>query len=1201
MKTVIFISKSNTTYFLFAFFMSLVVNAQIQKAFTPRYNESIKGDVTIIANSMISRTATNNYNGEDGNHDFTDNVYVDIDNDNSTFNSSSANFINPEPNLECLFLKKVFLYWAAADKEQDNGDDNQPDWNYNDLKLMLPGQNTYTTITADDIIYRGRDTHFSIDPYVCVKDITNDVLGLVTPYGKYQIANVETKTGSLFDHINNANTGTSGGWQIVFVYESPTLPVKNISLFDGYAHVTRTVNDFDINFSGFQTIPIGAVNARIVIGSLEGDRDLIGDKLQIKDVSNNFVDITAPHRNSNNFFNSRITVGNTEYTDRNPSSTNTLGFDAAVFQLDNNNNSIITNNQTSATLRLTSNQETYGLFLVGLSIDVWEPDLSPLPLTVSSGSNPSNPGDIIGFNFDVLNSGNDDAVNISLSSTLPPQVTFNGLITTQNGITYSYDIITNELVFYIENGLANVGSPSLNIDFDLKINDECYFLEDICDLSFGIQFVATYNGVENPNEQSTTSSSDVTFCNPIPYVININQPIVNWASAIGALDRTMDCADTEAFNAAQNLIPETDKCVFTLNKTYGAFIQNPDCPSAGTYTNTWSFTDACGVTIKEFVQTILITDEIPPTASNPTPNYVQCIADIPPIDIEIITDEADNCSIPTVIFINEVSDNNSCPETITRTYRVLDDCNNYIEVSHSIIINDDILPTASNPETTYIYSYDNLEPPNPEVVIDEADNCSVPTVAFVSETSNNSICPETITRIYSVTDDCDNSIYVTHIIIIEDDELPTASNPTPLVLQCIEDLPEPDVNVVTDAADDSSMPTVAFVSETSNNSTCPEIITRLYSVTDDCGNYIEVSHDIIIKDETPPTASNPATIYAQCMEEIPAPDINVVIDEFDNCSIPTVTYISEFSVNEDCMEIISRIYAITDDCGNSIEVIQDIYIEDTSAPILVTEIEESIILNCQEIPEIPLLEFIDNCSNDISIAFEEEEIELNEGNYEIIRTWLATDQCGNTVSTIQTLHVFTENESSTEVISVCIDEESIDLSTFGSHPDGYWESDSLDVLNEMVFNPETVPIGEYMFRYTLNSNQCSIYKEIIISVNDDCIDYKCIQSIFDVNISKLVTPNGDLKNETMKVAYTINPNVGKNGACDIKTAIKMFNRWGSKVFESDDYLNDWNGRSPANSIGKSDKLPSGTYYYVVNLINSGLKPIQGYILLGTEQ
>ncbi len=588
----------------------------MQTPFTPRYSEAVKGEFTIIANNMISRTPTNDYNGHDDNHDFTDNVYVDIDSDNSTFNSSSANFSNPDVTIQCISIYKAFIYWAAADKEQDNGDDNQPNWNYDDIKIMFPGETTYTTMTADDVIYRGRDSHFSNDPYVCFKDITSNVMSLPNVYGTYQVANVEGKTGDLIAH-GGGSPGTSGGWQIVFVYESPDLPTKNITLFDGYAHVTSTVNDFDIDFSGFQTVPMGAVNAKVLFGSLEGDRDLFGDRLQIRDVANNFVDITAPLRDADNFFNSRITIDNNNYTDRNPASTNTLGFDAGVFQLDNPGNSIIANNQTATTLRLTSNIEIYGLFLLGLSIEVYSPDLHPTLITQTSGGNPADPNDILGFNINLINNGNDDASNVSYSTILPPQLTLSSVNNLPNGVTYTYDEPSGALSFNVDDGLMDVNDPELDIEFDLEIKNECYFLEDNCDLSFDLQFTANYSGVANPEVQVTLSTSDLTSCESLPLSVNINQPTVNWATSVGDLDTTLECSDTAALNNAQNLEPVPDKCNFTLIKNSGSFVPDPICPNSGTYTNTWSFTDACGNTINDFVQIITVEDTTAPTASNP--------------------------------------------------------------------------------------------------------------------------------------------------------------------------------------------------------------------------------------------------------------------------------------------------------------------------------------------------------------------------------------------------------------------------------------------------------------------------------------------------------------------------------------------------------------------------------------------------------
>ncbi len=93
------------------------------------------------------------------------------------------------------------------------------------LKSCFPEKPLIQPLTADDVIYRGRDFHFSNDPYVCFKDITADVMALPNVYGTYQVANVEGKTGDLMAH-GGGSPGTSGGWQIVFVYESPDLPYK---------------------------------------------------------------------------------------------------------------------------------------------------------------------------------------------------------------------------------------------------------------------------------------------------------------------------------------------------------------------------------------------------------------------------------------------------------------------------------------------------------------------------------------------------------------------------------------------------------------------------------------------------------------------------------------------------------------------------------------------------------------------------------------------------------------------------------------------------------------------------------------------------------------------------------------------------------------------------------------------------------------
>ena len=221
-------------------------------------------------------------------------------------------------------------------------------------------------------------------------------------------------------------------------------------------------------------------------------------------------------------------------------------------------------------------------------------------------------------------------------------------------------------------------------------------------------------------------------------------------------------------------------------------------------------------------QTITVDDNINPTASNPAPVTVQCIGDVPAADITVVTDEADNCGVPVVAFVSDVSNGLTCPETITRTYSVTDACSNQILVTQTITVDDNINPTACNPAAVTVECIGDVPAADITVVTDEADNCGVPVVAFVSDVSDGLTCPETITRTYSVTDACGNQILVTQTITVDDNINPTASNPAPVTVQCIGDVPAPDITVVTDEADNCGVPVVAFVSDVSDGLTCPD-------------------------------------------------------------------------------------------------------------------------------------------------------------------------------------------------------------------------------------------------------------------------------------------------------------------------------------------------------------------------------------------
>ena len=98
----------------------------------------------------------------------------------------------------------------------------------------------------------------------------------------------------------------------------------------------------------------------------------------------------------------------------------------------------------------------------------------------------------------------------------------------------------------------------------------------------------------------------------------------------------------------------------------------------------------------------------------------------------------------------------------------------------------------------------------------------------------------------------------------------------------------------------------------------------------------------------------------------------------------------------------------------------------------------------------------------------------------------------------------------------------------------------------------------------------------------------------DIIVYNGVSPNGDGKNDIFfidGIERLTNNNV------------QIFNRWGIKVFETNDYDtsgNVFNGFSDGRAtIERPDKLPSGTYFYIIAYdgANGERTQLTGYLYL----
>ena len=280
----------------------------------------------------------------------------------------------------------------------------------------------------------------------------------------------------------------------------------------------------------------------------------------------------------------------------------------------------------------------------------------------------------------------------------------------------------------------------------------------------------------------------------------------------------------------------------------------------GTTVVTWTYTDVNGNASMQ-MQNVVLIDSFAPTASNPADSSYECIGDAI-IDVTVVTDEADNCTAPiTVTHVSDVVTGNGIPkmDTITRTYNVADGSGNNIDVVQMIFIEDVTAPTASNPLDLTVQCIGEVPAPITGWVSDEADNCGVPTVAFVSDVSDGLTCPETITRTFSVTDAFGNTIDVVQMVIVLDIDAPIVD-----VAALLEITSLCDVTPSTPTATDNCVGSVDGTSGVTFPITALGTTTITWTYIDVCGNTSSQTQDVTISsiDVTTTMASDLITIVA---------------------------------------------------------------------------------------------------------------------------------------------------------------------------------------------------------------------------------------------------------------------------------------------------------------------------------------------------
>ncbi len=366
------------------------------------------GDIALRGNSSMTCPATVSTcpgaqarGGDPANldNDAYDMVYVDADDDPSTFNSSSAELTLPAA-AEILFAG---LYWGG-DTSTPAGGTAPPDAGRRGEVRLAPPASPYSALTAtrlpvvDDILTPG------LGPYQGFADVT----GLVAAGGNgtYTVADIQSAQGR----------NRYAGWALVVAYHDPSLPVRVLTVLDGFAALTPELgNDrVSVPIPGLITPDLGVVQAQLGLVTYEGDAGQGGEGIDLG--GNSVSDALNPF---DNLANSTVSdLGSS--LPREPGFENTLGVD--IDRLDVAG--FLPNGALDTNLTIATGADSFQLGVITLAVDAPVPNLEATKSVVDVNGGDVEPGDVLDVRVEVDNTGVDAALGVVITDVIPTNTTY---------------------------------------------------------------------------------------------------------------------------------------------------------------------------------------------------------------------------------------------------------------------------------------------------------------------------------------------------------------------------------------------------------------------------------------------------------------------------------------------------------------------------------------------------------------------------------------------------------------------------------------------------------------------------------------------------------------------------------------------------------------------------------------------------------
>ncbi len=504
-----------------------------------------------------------------------------------------------------------------------------------------------------------------------------------------------------------------------------------------------------------------------------------------------------------------------------------------------------------------------------------------------------------------------------------------------------------------------------------------------------------------------------TSCDQIIMVQDTTSPVINCPSNV-ELFLNENCAVDDS-PPVTGMATATDNCSIgqDLVITHSDEVVT-GCGSSSIVNRTWTVTDACNNS-SSCVQIITISDIIPPKMDCLLNVELGCNPEVPNASPSDLTAQ-DNCGSVEILVSQGTPVQEGCYFRRTDTYTAIDPCGNQVQCSRDLRWKEDrVGPIISGaPGNLSISCQDNV--PAPATGITAEDNCDGPLPVTYREEVINATCGGTLhRRTWTATDECGNTSTKRQVISLDDNVPPVLTVPSDITIELGDAMPSSSYEVT----DQCSEVKVSMEEIRTDGDPGEYTVERIWTARDGCGNTTVARQMIQVEDNTPPEimivnpmlvnipnggsmdlydCEDPAVAMADALIVDANPDVALVT--FDKLvaanTCETFGYYRKWKCG----------YIATDGAGNESEYSFYVLQYDTTAPELIG-VPPDLALSCDAGVSAPLAEVNaeDACQGTTPVEFHETQL-LNPADTRqsaLLRTWSATDGCGNTTQASQTI------------------------------------------------------------------------------------------------------------------------------------------------------------------------------------------------------